>query len=163
MNVIPLGDQIIVRRFDDSTEQAGAHIGSRTLPEAADRGVVIAAGTGRPDSDGDHIPAAVKAGDTVVFGRNMGVDLVIGGTAYLIMNRTDIFGIEVVSAPLTPRSDVFVGSRPRASEPAIRKAASYGPHRIVVWSTLEEGRVECRNGSRSKPTKSRLRTSVNSR
>ena len=139
MNVIPLGDQIIVRRFDDSTEQAGAHVGSRTPPEAADRGVVIAAGTGRLDSDGDHIPIAVKAGDIVVFGRNIGVDLVFGGTAYLIMNRTEIFGIEAVSTSLTPRSDVFVGSRPRESEPATRKGASYGPHRIVVWSTLEEG------------------------
>jgi chaperonin GroES len=162
MNVIPLGDQIIVRRLDESTEQAGANVGSRTPPEGVDRGVVIAAGTGRLDADGDHIPTAVKAGDIVVFGRNMGVDLVVGGTACLIMNRTEIFGIEAVSTTLTSRSDVFVGSRPRASEPAPRKGASYGPHRIVVWSTLEEGRVECRNGSRSKPTKSRLRTSVNS-
>ena len=70
MNIIPLGDQIIVRRFDDSTEQAGAHVGSRTSPEATDRGVVIAAGTGRLDSDGDLIPITVKAGDTVVFGSN---------------------------------------------------------------------------------------------
>jgi chaperonin GroES len=140
MNIIPLGDQIIVRRFDDSTEQAGAHVGPRTAPEAPDRGVVIAAGTGRLDSDGDHIPIAVKAGDTVVFGRNIGVDLVFGGTAYLIMNRTEVLGIEAVSTSLTPRSDVFVGSRSRESEPATRTGASYGPHRIVVWSTLEEGR-----------------------
>ena len=70
MNVIPLDDRIIVRRFDESTTtQQVTHFRSRTPPEALDRGVVIAVGAGRLDADDQYRPLAVKAGDTVVFGR----------------------------------------------------------------------------------------------
>lgn len=146
MNIIPLDDRIIVRRFDESTEQGVTHVVSCTSPEAVDRGLVIAVGTVRLDSNGGHVPSAVKAGDIVVFGRDIGVDIVFGGEAYLIMNRTDVLRIEAVSTSVSTslprRPDEFAASRSHESGHAMSEGASYGPHRIVVWSTLEEGRVD---------------------
>ena len=142
MHVIPLDGRIIVRRFDESTEQPVTHVDSGTPREAVDRGVVIAADTDRLESDGGPVRFAVKAGDIVVFGPNTGKNLVFGGEAYLIIDRKDIFGIERVGTSLPRRSDDAAASRRRESEHAMSEGASYGPHRIVVWSTLEEGRVD---------------------
>ncbi len=59
------------------------------------RGMVIAAGMGAPDGDGQSVPLAVQAGDTVLFGRHLGCAVTFGGIQYWMMKAADIVKIEV--------------------------------------------------------------------
>src|SRR5262249_3297418 len=67
MNVKPLGDRIVVRRF----EAQGKTTGGILLPDAAknkpQKGEVLAVGPGKLLKDGTRSPLQVKKGDTVLF------------------------------------------------------------------------------------------------
>jgi len=94
MNVIPLDDRILVRPSDAvlGYEQRNATVGPTA--EEPMRGVVIAAGTGALDDEGRTIPLAVQAGDTILFGRHRGSEVMFGGIQYWMMKADDIVKIE---------------------------------------------------------------------
>jgi chaperonin GroES len=103
MNIIPLGDRIIVRRLapDSGPRQTnGTSDPARDRPE---RGVVIAVGSGTPGRDGTEIPLAVTAGDTIVFGRHAAEEITVGGVQYWILKADQVLTIEVSAAPLWTR------------------------------------------------------------
>jgi chaperonin GroES len=84
--IIPLGDRIIVRLVHAATQAAAA--------DENVRGVVIAAGAGRPDRHGQIVPLAIAAGDTVLFGRHRGREITFGGMHCWILNADDIVKVE---------------------------------------------------------------------
>lgn len=103
MNIIPLGDRIIVRRLPaDSVPQQvnGVSDPARDTPE---RGVVIAVGTGTCGHDGKEIPLAITAGDTILFGRQAAEEITMGGVQYWILKADQVLTIEVSAAPLWTR------------------------------------------------------------
>jgi chaperonin GroES len=67
MKLTPLGDRIIVRRFEAEEKTAGGIL----LPDAAknkpQRGKVLAVGKGKLTKDGARRPLQVKEGDTILF------------------------------------------------------------------------------------------------
>jgi chaperonin GroES len=67
MRVKPLGDRLVVRRFESMEKTSGGII----LPDAAkskpQKGKVLAVGQGRLMKDGTRRPLQVKAGDTIIF------------------------------------------------------------------------------------------------
>jgi chaperonin GroES len=67
MKVKPLGDRLVVRRFESEEKTAGGIL----LPDAAkskpQKGKVLAVGQGRLLKDGTRKPLQVKEGDTVLF------------------------------------------------------------------------------------------------
>jgi chaperonin GroES len=125
MNIIPLYDRILVR---SSTDPAAA-------PYEHGQGTVIAAGTGALTSEGPPVPLAIKAGDTVVFDSDIGANVMVGGTAYVILKANDARRVEAVGAAAAGRHADESYRPPRgADEPVVMLQRRHGPHRIVVWS-----------------------------
>jgi len=56
-------------------------------------GEVIACGEGLRKDSGELIEMAVKAGDSVLFGKWSGTEITIDGEELLIMKESDIMGI----------------------------------------------------------------------
>jgi len=67
MNVKPLGDRLVVQRFQPEEKSTGGIL----LPDAArnkpQQGKVLAVGNGRMLKDGSRRDLQVKVGDTVLF------------------------------------------------------------------------------------------------
>ncbi len=54
---------------------------------------MIAVGEGARKDNGELIPMAVKAGDTILFGKWSGTEVTVDGEELLIMKESDILGI----------------------------------------------------------------------
>lgn len=93
MTVIPLGDRILVRLVHTSQSEATASTEESSADEAV-RGIVIAAGAGRPDHRGQNVPLAIAAGDTVLFGKHLGREITFGGIHCWILKADDIVKVE---------------------------------------------------------------------
>ena len=103
MNIIPLGDRILVRRAASQAVVREANALSDAVPDASARGVVVAAGTGRCGHDGRDIPLDIKAGDTIVFALDAARELTVGGLQYWIMQADEVLIVEGRAAPLWAR------------------------------------------------------------
>ncbi len=100
MNIIPLGDRILVRRAAPQTVVRDGNARSDALPDASARGVVVAAGTGRCGHDGRDIPLDIRAGDTIVFAVDGAREVTVGGLQYWIMQADEVLIVEIRAAPL---------------------------------------------------------------
>jgi len=93
MNVRPLHDRIIVDRLEDGEQQIGGIIIPDSAKEKPQRGVVVAAGTGRAAKDGTRIALDVKAGDQVLFGKFAGQEIRLDGKDLFIMKEDDVLAV----------------------------------------------------------------------
>jgi len=86
----PLEDRVVVRAVAvESITDGGLHIpeGAKERPL---RGEVVSVGPGRADMT---IGSQVKLGDTVLYGKFAGQEIVVDGENYLIMRESDIFAV----------------------------------------------------------------------
>ncbi|HKB38899.1 MAG TPA: co-chaperone GroES [Gemmataceae bacterium] len=67
MNIRPLGDRIVVRRFEAEGKTAGGILLPDTAKNKPQKGKVLAVGPGRLLKDGSRRALQVKVGDTVLF------------------------------------------------------------------------------------------------
>jgi len=88
LSVTPLHDRVIVKPAPAEEKTAGGIIIPDTAKEKPQRGVVIAAGPGKKDE-----PMSVKAGDTVLYGKYAGTEILIDNDDMLIMRESDILAI----------------------------------------------------------------------
>ena len=88
LSVTPLHDRVIVKPAPAEEKTAGGIIIPDTAKEKPQRGVVIAAGPGKKDE-----PMSVKAGDTVLYGKYAGTEILIDNDDLLIMRESDILPI----------------------------------------------------------------------
>lgn len=88
MNVKPLSDRVLILPNPAEEKTAGGLIIPDTAKEKPLAGKVVAAGPGTKD-----VKMEVKEGDTVLYGKYAGQELVIDGTEYLIMRQSDILAI----------------------------------------------------------------------
>lgn len=86
----PLHDRVLIKRTEEEEKNLGGVIIPDNAKEKAQIGVVIAAGPGRRDTAGNMIAMAVKAGDTVYFGKYAGTE---AGKDHLIIREEEILGI----------------------------------------------------------------------
>ena len=93
MEVRPLHDRVLVKRFNEEEKSKGGIIIPDSAKEKPIQGEVIAAGQGRVADDGKVRPLDVKKGDRVLFGKYAGTDIKIEGSEYLMMREEDILGI----------------------------------------------------------------------
>ena len=84
----PLADRVLVEPAPAEEKKVGGIIIPDTAKEKPQRGVVVAAGSGKKDE-----PMTVKAGDTVLYGKYAGTEITVEGKEYLIMREADIFAI----------------------------------------------------------------------
>ena len=88
LNITPLHDRVIVKAAAAEEKTAGGIIIPDTAKEKPQRGVVVAAGTGKKDE-----PMTVKVGDTVLYGKYDGTEIAVEGQYLLIMRESDILAI----------------------------------------------------------------------
>jgi len=93
VKVRPLGDRILVKRFEEEEVMKGGIIIPDTAKEKPQRGEVVAIGLGRLDDDGKRIPLDVKEGDNILFGKYAGNEVTIDDEEYLIMREDDVLAI----------------------------------------------------------------------
>ena len=93
MKLRPLHDRVIIKRLEAETKSAGGIVIPDSATEKPVRGEVIAAGSGKILEDGKVRPIAVKAGDTVLFGKYSGTEVKIDGEELLVMREEDLLAV----------------------------------------------------------------------
>lgn len=93
MNIRPLHDRLIVKRFEEEERTKGGIIIPDNAKEKPQQGEVIAVGNGKVLEDGKKLPLEVKKGDRVLFGKYSGSEIKIDGNEYLMMREEDVLGI----------------------------------------------------------------------
>lgn len=93
MGFKPLHDRVLVERVEAEEKTAGGIIIPDNAKEKPQQGKVIAIGTGAMNDNGQVTPLAVKAGDTILFGKWSGTEIKLDGKDYIIMKESDILGI----------------------------------------------------------------------
>jgi len=93
MQVRPLHDRVLVKRFNEEERSKGGIIIPDTAKEKPVQGEIIAVGHGRVSEDGKIRPLDVKKGDRVLFGKYAGTEIKIDGDEFLMMREEDILGI----------------------------------------------------------------------
>jgi chaperonin GroES len=93
MQVRPLHDRVLVKRFVEEEKSKGGIIIPDTAKEKPIQGEIIAVGTGRVTDDGKVRALEVKKGDKVLFGKYSGTEIKIEGEEFLMMREEDILGI----------------------------------------------------------------------
>ena len=94
----PLGDRVIVRPLTDeelgTVSASGIIIPDTAKKEKPEQGIVIAAGPGKWNEDGDaRLAMEVKEGDRVVFSKYGFDELKFDGNEYYIVSESSVLGI----------------------------------------------------------------------
>ena len=93
MQVRPLHDRVLVKRFSEEERSKGGIIIPDSAKEKPIQGEVVAVGQGRTTEDGKIRPLDVKKGDRVLFGKYSGTEIKIDGDEFLMMREEDILGV----------------------------------------------------------------------
>jgi len=93
INIRPLGDRIVVEPIEQDETTSSGLLLPETAKEKPQQGMILAAGLGRRDDDGDRIEMDVKVGDKVLFAKYAGTEIKIDGKKMLIMKESDILGV----------------------------------------------------------------------
>jgi len=82
----PLKDRVLVEPAPAEEKTAGGIIIPDTAKEKPQKGKVLAVGKGKKDE-----PMTLKVGDSVLYGKYSGTEVIIEGKTYLIMREDDIY------------------------------------------------------------------------
>ena len=93
MKVVPLGDNVMVKRVETDGVTAGGIVLPDTAKERPQQGRVLSVGDGRLLPDGNRVSHQVSEGDRVLFGRYAGTEITINGQEVLILSEADILAI----------------------------------------------------------------------
>ena len=93
MDIRPLHDRIIVKRFDEERTTASGIAIPDTAVEKPDQGEVVSVGAGRRSDYGVLMPLDVHVGDRVLFARHSGQSVRVNGDDLLVLREEDIMGI----------------------------------------------------------------------
>ena len=93
MNIKPLADRVVVKPAPAEEKAVGGIIIPDSAKEKPQKGEVVAAGPGKTSDAGSLIELTVKVGDTVLYGKYSGTEVVIDGEDYLIVRESDILAI----------------------------------------------------------------------
>lgn len=88
LNIQPLGERVVVEAAKVEEKTSGGIIIPDTAKEKPQQGTVVAV----PAEDKEN-PITVKVGNTVLYGKYAGTEIVVDGTEYLIMSESDILAI----------------------------------------------------------------------
>ncbi len=93
MKTKPLGEKILVKRFEAEKKTAGGILLPDAAKEKPKEGKIIALGDGKLLDSGERAKFQVKKGDRVVFTSYAGTEIDIDGEEYLLMSEDDILAI----------------------------------------------------------------------
>jgi chaperonin GroES len=90
LNIVPLGDRVVLRRAEAEAKTAGGIVLPDTARDKPQKGEVVAVGDGHVKKDGTRIPLTVKEGDKVIFSSYAGDEIEIREEKYLLLRESDI-------------------------------------------------------------------------
>ncbi len=93
MKTKPLGEKLLVKRFEAEEKTAGGILLPDAAKEKPKEGKIIALGDGKLLDSGKRAKFQVKKGDKVVFTSYAGTEIDIDGEEYLLMSEDDILAI----------------------------------------------------------------------
>lgn len=93
ISIKPLGNRVVIEPIEQDEVTASGIVLPDTAKEKPQQGMVLAAGPGERDEDGDRIAMDVKVGDKVLFAKYAGTELKLDGKKLLILRETDLLGI----------------------------------------------------------------------
>jgi chaperonin GroES len=94
MNIKPLGDRLVIRRFEADEKTTGGIILPDGAKEKPQKGKVVAVGPGKLSKEGKRTPLSVKEGDTVLFTNWAGDEFKKGaGDDVLLMREEDVLAV----------------------------------------------------------------------
>lgn len=90
----PLGDHVIVKALVESkTTVSGIVLPDTVEKERAEKGEVLAVGTGKLLDNGTRAPMSVKAGDKIIFKKYSPDEIKVDNVEYLVIKEEDIIAI----------------------------------------------------------------------
>jgi chaperonin GroES len=93
MKVVPLGENVVVKRLESEEVTAGGIVLPDTAREKPQQGRVLSVGDGRLLCDGTRARHQVSEGDRVLFDSYAGTEVVIDGEELLIMSEDEILAV----------------------------------------------------------------------
>jgi chaperonin GroES len=93
MNVIPVGDNLVVKRVEADEATAGGIVLPDAAREKPQQGRVLSVGDGPLLKSGERATPEVQEGDRVVFGGYAGQEVDIDGEKLLILRNGDVLAI----------------------------------------------------------------------
>jgi chaperonin GroES len=95
LNLKPLGDRVIIEPIETDVETfaGGALVLPETAKEKPQQGLIVAAGPGKKDDDGERIPMDIEEGQRILYAKYGGAEIKIDGKTLLILKENDILAI----------------------------------------------------------------------
>jgi chaperonin GroES len=93
INLKPLGDRVVVEPLEQESMTASGLVLPDTAKERPQKGLVVAAGPGMRDEDGQRVALDVSVGETVLFATYAGTEFKIDGKKLLILKASDLLAI----------------------------------------------------------------------
>jgi chaperonin GroES len=93
MKTKPIGEKLLVQRFEAEGKTAGGIVLPEAAKEKPTEGTVIALGDGKLLDSGKRSKFQVKKGDRVVFSSYAGTEVKIGVEEYILMSEDDILAV----------------------------------------------------------------------
>lgn len=94
MKIKPLGDRVVIRRFEAEEKTAGGILLPDSARDKPQKGKVLAVGPGKLGRDGKFLPMDVKEGDVVLFTNWAGDEFKQSqGDEVLLMRADDILAV----------------------------------------------------------------------
>ncbi len=94
MNIKPLNDRIVIKRFEAEDKSAGGILLPDSAKNKPQKGEVLAVGPGKVNKDGSRQPLQVKIGDTVLFTNWAGDEFKHShGDDVLLMREEDVLAV----------------------------------------------------------------------
>ena len=90
MRLVPLGENIVVKRIEAEETTAGGIVLPDAAREKPSEGRVLSVGDGRLLKDGTRAKSQISDGDRVIFSSYAGNEVSIDGEELLIMAEGDI-------------------------------------------------------------------------
>ena len=91
MNLKPLDDRIVVKPNEAEQTTASGLVIPDTAKEKPQQGEVLAVGPGRrAENSGELIPLDLAVGDTVVYSKYGGTEILVDGDDLLVLSSRDV-------------------------------------------------------------------------
>lgn len=93
MKIVPLGDNVVVKRVEAEEVTSGGIVLPDTAKQKPQQGRVLSVGDGKLLPDGSRAPHQVSEGDRVVFTAYSGTSVEVDGEEVLIMREDEILAV----------------------------------------------------------------------
>jgi chaperonin GroES len=93
MKLVPLGDNVVIRRVDSEDVTAGGIVLPDSAQQQQSEGSVLSVGDGMLLPDGSRAEPQVSKGDRVLFSSFAGNPILVDDQELLVMRESDILAI----------------------------------------------------------------------